>query len=113
MPATGSPRSLLDQPGYKETFDIWPSPPKPGDLFKNPALANSLRQIAEHGRDAFYNGAMTETMVTFLDAHGGTHTVEDFRDFQPEWVEPVSTTYRGCPRARHAVTLGLYRGVKL
>jgi gamma-glutamyltranspeptidase/glutathione hydrolase len=58
-------------------------------------LANSLRQIAEHGRDAFYNGAMTETMVKFLDANGGTHTVEDFRDFKPEWVEPVSTTYRG------------------
>jgi gamma-glutamyltranspeptidase / glutathione hydrolase len=34
-------------------------------------------------------------MVKFLDAHGGTHTMEDFRDFQPEWVEPISTTYRG------------------
>ena len=88
-------KSVLNQPGYKETYDIWSSAPKPGDLFKNPALANSLRQIAEHGRDAFYNGPMTETMVKFLDAHGGTHTPEDFRDFQPEWVEPVSTTYRG------------------
>ncbi len=38
---------------------------------------------------------MTETMVKFLNAHGGVHTLEDFRDFQPEWVEPVSTTYRG------------------
>jgi gamma-glutamyltranspeptidase/glutathione hydrolase len=34
-------------------------------------------------------------MVKFLNAHGGTHTLEDFRDFQPEWVDPVSTTYRG------------------
>ena len=88
-------KSLFNQPGYKETYDIWPTAPKPGDLFRNPALASSLRQIAEHGRDAFYNGPMTETMVKFLDAHGGTHTREDFRDFQPEWVEPVSTTYRG------------------
>ena len=88
-------KSLLNQPGYKETYDIWPTAPTPGDLFRNPALASSLRQIAEHGRDAFYNGPMTETMVKFLDAHGGTHTLEDFRDFQPEWVEPVSTTYRG------------------
>jgi gamma-glutamyltranspeptidase/glutathione hydrolase len=88
-------KSLLNQPGYKETYDIWPTAPKPGDLFRNPALASSLRQIAEHGRDAFYNGPMTETMVKFLDTHGGTHTLEDFRDFQPEWVEPVSTTYRG------------------
>ena len=88
-------KNLLDQPGYKETYDIWPAAPKPGDLFRNPALAYSLKQIAAHGRDAYYNGPMTETMVKFLDAHGGTHTVEDFRDFQPEWVEPVSTTYRG------------------
>ena len=86
---------LLDQPGYKETYDIWPVAPRPGDLFRNPALANSLRQIAAQGRDAYYNGAMTETMVKFLNDHGGTHTLEDFRDFQPEWVEPVSTTYRG------------------
>jgi gamma-glutamyltranspeptidase / glutathione hydrolase len=88
-------KRLLDQPGYKETYDIWPEAPRPGDLFKNPALANSLRQVAAHGRDAFYNGPMTETIVKFLNAQGGVHTVEDFRDFQPEWVEPVSTTYRG------------------
>ena len=88
-------KRLMDQPGWKETYDIWPNAPQPGDLFRNPALANSLRQIAAKGRDAYYNGPMTETMVKFLDAHGGTHTLEDFRDFQPEWVEPVSTTYRG------------------
>jgi gamma-glutamyltranspeptidase/glutathione hydrolase len=88
-------KKLMDQPGWKETYDIWPDAPQPGDLFKNPALANSLRQIAAKGRDAYYNGPMTETMVKFLNAQGGMHTVEDFRDFQPEWVEPVSTTYRG------------------
>jgi gamma-glutamyltranspeptidase/glutathione hydrolase len=88
-------KRLMDQPGWKETYDIWPEAPKPGDLFTNPALANSLRQVAAKGRDAYYNGPMTETMVKFLNAHGGTHTLEDFRDFQPEWVEPVSTTYRG------------------
>lgn len=88
-------KRLMDQPGWKDTYDIWPEAPKAGDLFTNPALANSLRQIAAKGRDAYYNGPMTETMVKFLTAHGGTHTLEDFRDFQPEWVEPVSTTYRG------------------
>ncbi|HYK36191.1 gamma-glutamyltransferase [Alloacidobacterium sp.] len=88
-------KSLMQQPGYKETYLPNGIAPKVGDEFRNPALANSLRQVAEHGRDAFYNGPMTETMVKFLDAQGGTHTVEDFRDFQPEWVEPISTTYRG------------------
>jgi gamma-glutamyltranspeptidase/glutathione hydrolase len=88
-------RSLMQQPGYKETYMPNGVAPKVGDEFKNPALANSLRQVAEHGRNAFYNGPMTETMVKFLQAQGGTHTLEDFRDFQPEWVEPISTTYRG------------------
>ncbi len=86
---------LLNQPGYKETYDIWPQAPQPGDLFRNPALAHSLQQIAAQGRDAYYNGPMTEVMVKFLRAQGGLHTLEDFRDFQPEWVEPVSTTYHG------------------
>ncbi|HMF76074.1 MAG TPA: gamma-glutamyltransferase, partial [Bryobacteraceae bacterium] len=53
------------------------------------------RQVAAHGRDAFYHGKLTEVMVKFLNEQGATHTVEDFADFQPEWVEPVSTTYRG------------------
>ena len=69
--------------------------PGVGDVFKNPALAESLREIAAHGRDAFYNGQLTQTMVKFLRAQGGTHTLEDFADFEPEWVEPISTTYRG------------------
>jgi gamma-glutamyltranspeptidase / glutathione hydrolase len=88
-------KSLMQQPGYKETYMPNGVAPKVGDEFKNPALANSLRQVAQHGRDAFYNGPMTETMVKFLQAQGGTHALEDFRDFQPEWVEPISTTYRG------------------
>lgn len=88
-------KRLMDQPGYKETYLPTGVAPKVGDLFKNPALANSLRQVAARGRDAFYNGPMTDVMVKFLQAHGGTHTREDFADFKPEWVEPVSTTYHG------------------
>jgi len=88
-------KRLMKQPGYAETYVPNGVAPKVGDLFKNPALANSLRQVAEHGRDAFYNSPMTDTMVKFLQSQGGTHTREDFADFQPEWVEPVSTTYRG------------------
>lgn len=88
-------KKFLNQPGYRQTYVIWSHPPQAGDIFRNPALASSLRAIAAHGRDAFYNGPMTRKMVQFLDAHGGVHTLEDFRDFKPEWVQPVSTTYRG------------------
>jgi gamma-glutamyltranspeptidase/glutathione hydrolase len=85
----------MQQPGYKETYLPGGVAPQLGDLFRNPALADSLRQVAAHGRDAFYNGPMTDTMVKFLRAQGGTHTREDFSGFQPQWVEPISTTYRG------------------
>jgi gamma-glutamyltranspeptidase / glutathione hydrolase len=88
-------KAFLDKPGYKETFLTSGNKPEVGDLFKNPGLANSLRDIAEHGRDAYYHGKLTEVMVKFLREQGGTHTVEDFADFQPEWVEPITTTYRG------------------
>lgn len=88
-------KSLMNQPGYKETYLPNGVAPKVGDLFRNPALAHSLREIAAHGRDAYYNSAMTETMVKFLQEQGGTHTVEDFKEFQPEWVTPISTTYHG------------------
>lgn len=88
-------QSLMQQPGYRETYLPNGVAPRVGDEFKNPALAKSLRQLAEQGRDAFYNGAMTQTMVKFLRSQGGTHTLDDFKEFQPEWVEPISTSYHG------------------
>jgi len=88
-------KALVDQPGYKETYLPGGHAPGLGDTFKNPALGESLRQVANHGRDAFYKGKLTEVMVKFLNSQGGTHTLEDFAEFQPEWVDPISTTYRG------------------
>jgi gamma-glutamyltranspeptidase/glutathione hydrolase len=88
-------KSMLNQPGWKQTYMPGGVAPGLGDTFKNPALGESLRQVAAHGRDAFYNGKLTEVMVKFLQSQGGAHTLEDFADFQPEWVEPISTTYRG------------------
>lgn len=87
--------ALLKQAGYAATYLPGGVSPGLGDVFKNPALSESLRQVATHGKDAFYNGKLTELMVKFLNEQGGTHTLEDFREFQPEWVEPISTTYRG------------------
>ena len=88
-------KSFLDQPGYRETYMPGGVRPGLGDVYKNPALGESLRQVAAHGRDAFYKGKLTELIVKFLQSQGGTHTLDDFEQFQPEWVEPISTTYRG------------------
>jgi gamma-glutamyltranspeptidase/glutathione hydrolase len=88
-------RAFFTQPGYKETYLAAGERPQAGDTFRNPALARSLRLIAEHGRDGFYRGPLALTMVRFLKEQGGAHELADFAEFQPEWVEPISTTYRG------------------
>jgi gamma-glutamyltranspeptidase / glutathione hydrolase len=88
-------QALLNKPGYKQTYMPTGQRPQLGDVFKNPALAESLRQVAAKGRDGYYKGKMAESLVKFLREQGGAHTVEDFAEFEPEWVEPISTTYRG------------------
>lgn len=88
-------RRLFKQPGFRETYLTLGEKPETGDVFKNPALASTLRRIGKGGADAFYRGAFAESLVEFLRARGGAHTVEDFAEFKAEWVEPVSTTYRG------------------
>jgi gamma-glutamyltranspeptidase/glutathione hydrolase len=86
---------LLKQPGFKETYLAAGEKPTPGDTFKNPALGESLRMLGNKGRDGYYTGKMAETLVTFLNKQGGAHTPADFAEYEPEWVEPISTTYRG------------------
>ena len=69
--------------------------PEAGDLFRNPALAKSLRAIVEGGRDAFYRGPLADAMVAYSQQVGGLLRKDDFEDHTSTWVEPVSTNYRG------------------
>lgn len=69
--------------------------PAEGEIFRNPNLAKSYRAIAASGRDAFYRGPIAATIVTFSRANGGYFEAADFAEHRSEWVEPVSTTYRG------------------
>jgi len=66
-----------------------------GDIFKNPQLANTLEIIAEKGRAGFYEGEVAKTITDFIQAQGGFLTYEDLANFNSEWVEPISTNYRG------------------
>ncbi|HKN77468.1 MAG TPA: gamma-glutamyltransferase [Candidatus Acidoferrum sp.] len=68
--------------------------PKVGEIFKNPDLAASLGQIAEHGRDAFYKGEISKKILDAMKRHNGTMTEKDLAEYSSEWVEPISTTYR-------------------
>jgi gamma-glutamyltranspeptidase / glutathione hydrolase len=69
--------------------------PRVGEIFRNPDLAWSLKQIAAHGRKAFYEGAIARKLLAASRAKGGTLTALDLAQFSSAWVEPLSTTYRG------------------
>lgn len=69
-------------------------PPKTGEVFHNPDLAWSLQQIADHGRDAYYQGELSKRMLETIKRHGGVMTPQDLAEYSAEWVEPISTTYR-------------------
>jgi gamma-glutamyltranspeptidase / glutathione hydrolase len=69
--------------------------PKAGEIFRNRDLARSLREIASKGRDGFYRGRIAESILKVAHDNGVPWEASDLTDFQPEWVEPISTTYRG------------------
>jgi len=69
--------------------------PQTGDLFRNPDLGHALRLIADQGADAFYKGEIAQAILKTSRELGGTMTAGDLASFSPEWVQPISTEYRG------------------
>ena len=69
--------------------------PKEGEIFRNPDLARTYRIIAAGGRNAFYNGPLTDAMDAYFRRIGAPHRKSDFAAQHSEWVEPVSSNYRG------------------
>ncbi len=69
--------------------------PAAGEVFRDPELALTYRQIAAGGRDAFYKGDIAKKIVATMESHGGTMTMADLAGWESEWVDPISTTYRG------------------
>ncbi len=70
-------------------------PPSQGDLFRNPGLAHAYRLLAEKGPDAFYKGEIAEAILQTSQKLGGVMTAEDLAQFSSEWVQPISSDYRG------------------
>jgi len=69
--------------------------PKSGQVWRLPELAETLRTIAKEGRDGFYKGWVAEDIVNYLSGLGGCHDLDDFAEMRAEYVEPISTDYRG------------------
>ncbi|GGB79944.1 gamma-glutamyltransferase [Dyadobacter sediminis] len=84
-----------DLPNIKTTYAPNGHAPARGEIFKNPALANTLEKIGKGGRDVFYKGDIARTIAAFMKQVGGFITEKDLADHTSTWIEPVSTNYRG------------------
>ena len=69
--------------------------PRAGEIFRNPRMARTLRQIADDGAKAFYHGEIAENIVRCSEKLGGLFTIKDFADHRSDWVEPITAPYRG------------------
>ena len=91
----GSAKRFADYPNFKDVWMKNGSTPKKGEIFKNPELAKTLGEISKTKRESFYEGQLATTMANFIQEQGGFLSFEDLKNYQAEWVEPVSSNYRG------------------
>jgi len=83
-----------DEPAVK-TYLPSGRAPQAGEVFRNPDLAWTYRQIAANGKDAFYKGEVAKRILATSASHGGTMKPADLAEYEAEWVDPISTIYRG------------------
>ena len=86
---------LKDYPNIKEVYMPGGKSPAKGEIFKNPQLASTLEKIVRGGRNEFYRGSIARDISLFMKKQGGFLSYEDLARHHSEWVEPVSTLYRG------------------
>ena len=91
----GRSTGLKKSPGFAEVFMPNGLAPVKGEMFRNPRLADTLEKIGAGGRDVFYTGKMAKSIAGYMKENGGFLSYEDLAAHRSEWVEPVSTNYRG------------------
>ena len=90
-----SEKTLREDAPTAKTYLVGGHAPTVGDVFRNPELSWTYRQIAAGGRDAFYKGEVAKRILATSASHGGTMNAADLSEFESEWADPISTTYRG------------------
>ncbi len=88
-------QKLSATPDAAQTYLSNGHPPRAGEIFRQPNLAQTLCQIASEGRDAFYLGEITQKIVGFSQENGGLLSTEDFKRHRSDWIEPIWVDYRG------------------
>jgi gamma-glutamyltranspeptidase/glutathione hydrolase len=86
---------LAQTPEASAAYLVDGKAPAAGDVHRQPDLARSLRRIASEGRDGFYLGAIADAIVRYSDSQNGLMTLDDLANHKSEWVEPISSNYRG------------------
>ena len=84
-----------DYPNFKKIWMPNDKTPLKGEIFKNKLLANDYRLIAKSYGTDFYKGNIAKNIVESINSQGGYFTLSDLSEFKPEWIDPVSTNYRG------------------
>ena len=84
-----------DYPNFKNIWMPNGKTPLKGEIFKNKLLANDYRLIAKSYGTDFYKGNIAKNIVESINSQGGYFTLSDLSEFKPEWIDPVSTNYRG------------------
>jgi gamma-glutamyltranspeptidase/glutathione hydrolase len=92
---SGAPQIFGNDPEGQRVYLPNGQPPALGQIFRNPDLAKTLRLISVGGADAYYKGDVAHAILSTSQALGGAMSADDLAEFKPEWVEPISTTYRG------------------
>jgi gamma-glutamyltranspeptidase/glutathione hydrolase len=90
-----SSENFINYPNFKKTWMPHGKIPSKGEIFKNPNLASTYKKIASSYGEDFYKGTIANEIVNFINNQGGYFSLEDLSDFKPEWIDPVSTNYRG------------------
>jgi gamma-glutamyltranspeptidase/glutathione hydrolase len=88
-------RILKDYPGFAEVYLPGGQAPAKGDMFRNPRLADTYERLAKEGRDVFYTGDMARAIAAYMEENEGFLSYNDLATHHSEWIQPVSTNYRG------------------
>lgn len=84
----------LFQP-WMDTFTIDGRPPQVGEIFRCPGYGDTLDELGRTNCESYYKGEIMKKIIDFSNKTGGYFTEEDFMEYKPEWVEPISTDYKG------------------
>jgi len=91
----GSVPFLITEPDATATYLPDGRAPAAGEVFRNPDLGRTLRSIATGGGDAFYRGDIAARILQCSAARGGCLAPSDLSEYRAEWVQPLTTNYRG------------------